>query len=104
MRLQNIIDSIRPAVMAKVEAVIAKHEKTISDKEADITDKKIMIYYTEGALLLQLESPLRLIEPSGLCEAANIMSEQRRNCSDNSLQDLQRMYNTSLSRLMGDYL
>ena len=78
MRLQNIIDSIEPAVMAKVEAAIARHEKTISDKEAGVNDKQIMSWYTEGSLLLQLESPLRLIEPSGLCEAAKIMSDERR--------------------------
>ena len=106
MRLQNIIDSIRPAVMAKVESVIAKHEKIISDKEADVTDKQNMSWRTEGDLLLQLES-------------ARIMSE--RNCSDNSLAEHLREHNNgcraamqgvgslglsggSLGRLLGDCL
>lgn len=33
MRLQNIIDSIEPAIMRKVEAVIAKHEGETDEQE-----------------------------------------------------------------------
>jgi hypothetical protein len=75
MRLQNIIESIKPAVMAKVEAVIARHEEVISSDKAN---EHVMCPYKEGAEMLRLESVLGLIEPSGLCEAAKIMNDNRR--------------------------
>lgn len=83
MRLQNIIESISPAVMAKVEAVIAKHDKAI---EAEILNDKIIMLKKSCMELFEERKKLAML-----------------GCGEDVLLDTQsllRDYNDSMSSLI----